>query len=61
MKNVRNPRLGKRPRIKKAIPKESMEGQKTYEDYKRVTYHKNQKPMDQVKAAGKNKDCIQLK
>jgi hypothetical protein len=45
MKKVRDKRLGKRPRIKRAIPKESMEGQKTYEDYKRVPYRKSEKPM----------------
>jgi hypothetical protein len=39
----------------------SMEGPKTYEDYKKVTFHKSEKPMDQVKDVAQNKDCIQLK
>jgi hypothetical protein len=52
MKKLRDPRLGKRPRIKKAILKEITEGENFSKDFKRVIYPNNQEPKDQVKHAG---------
>lgn len=59
MKKPRDPRLGKRPRIKKTEQKETMEDQNSCEDIKRViTYHKNQKQMAQEKDKSQNKDFL---
>lgn len=42
MKKPRDPRLGKRPRIKSTLLKETLENRNSNEDYKSVLRHKSE-------------------